>query len=111
MPVAPPRWCATCRTPHAGACPVRKKQQWQDYDARRPSSRDRGYDEKWRRCRAAFLAAHPLCADCHAIGLVRAADEVHHRVKLRVDPSRRLDWDNLLALCKSCHSARTSRGE
>lgn len=110
MPVAPPRWCPTCRVPHYEACPVRKKQRWQDQDARRPSSRDRGYDEAWRRCRNAFLAANPLCKDCLDRGRYRAAEEVHHVVKVRDDPSRRLDGDNLMALCKPCHSARTARG-
>ncbi|MBL8236464.1 MAG: HNH endonuclease [Bryobacterales bacterium] len=55
--------------------------------------------------------ANPLCADCLERGRYRAAEEVHHVVKVRDDPSRRLDWDALRALCKSCHSARTARGE
>lgn len=111
MPVAPKRFCALCRTAHDGACPVRQRQKWQDYDANRPSSTERGYDQRWRRCREAFLRAHPLCSDCCAAGLYRAAEEVHHTVKVRDDPSRRLDWTVLVSLCKSCHSVRTARGE
>lgn len=88
-----------------------RKKQWQDYDSRRPSRQERGYDEAWRRCRKAFLAANPLCHDCLERGWYRASVEAHHVVKVRDDPSRRLDWAVLMALCKPCHSARTGRGE
>jgi 5-methylcytosine-specific restriction protein A len=77
----------------------------------RPSAARRGYDHDWRRCQAAFLAANPLCADCLAAGRTEPAREAHHVVKVRDDPGRRLDWANLLPLCKSCHSKRTARGE
>ena len=111
MPLNPPRWCLFCRVAHQDRCPVRAKQRWKDYDSRRPGRQERGYDEAWRRCRAAFLAANPLCTDCLERRRYRASVEAHHIVKVRDDPSRRLDWDNLMALCKPCHSARTARGE
>jgi hypothetical protein len=57
MPIAPPRWCPVCRAAHRDGCPVRAKQRWKDYDSRRPGRQERGYDEAWRRCRKAFLAA------------------------------------------------------
>ena len=81
------------------------------YDQHRGNSTERGYDGAWRRFRAAFLRANPLCADCYSTGEVIAAAEVHHLVKLRDAPGRRLDPTNCRALCQPCHSARTARGE
>ena len=67
----------------------------------------------WRRFRAAYLRAHPLCADCEEQGRVAQAAEVHHVRKRRDDPhgEQWLDEDNCRGLCKPCHSARTGRGE
>jgi len=111
MPSAPRRWCAYCRGPHDGRCPVLQRQRERDCDASRPTPNSREYDSVWRRCRDGFLRANPLCGDCQRNGRLRAADEVHRAVKIRDDPSRRLDWSNLFALRKSCHSAPTTRGE
>ncbi|TXH46246.1 MAG: hypothetical protein E6Q97_29990 [Desulfurellales bacterium] len=55
------------------------------------------------------LRAYPLCADCANAGRVVVATEVHHRVALRNGGTH--DSDNLLSLCKPCHSVRTARGE
>lgn len=79
----------------------------------RPSSHARGYDRHWSRERKAFLAAHPFCHDCYSIGVIGngLADEVHHVDKVATHPHLRLDWSNLIALCKSHHSKRTARGE
>jgi 5-methylcytosine-specific restriction protein A len=69
----------------------------------RPSARARGYDARWQRTRAAFLADHPDCEQCG-----RPATDVHHR-----------DWQgplgpaghdplNLASLCHACHSRVTA---
>ena len=80
-------------------------------DARRGSSADRGYDAAWRRCRAAFLAAHPLCQcdDCKG-GTIRTtpATVVDHIVAVADAPELRLDWSNLRAMAKRCHDRRTA---
>lgn len=34
--------------------------------------------ERWRRLRRAKLSRDPLCEDCKAKGIIRAATEVHH---------------------------------
>jgi 5-methylcytosine-specific restriction protein A len=60
----------------------------------------------WRKLRAMQLAAHPLCADCVAGGRLRAASEVHHKIGRKLRPDLALDLDNLMSLCKSCHSKR-----
>lgn len=66
---------------------------------------------RWRRLRMAHLAEHPLCVDCQGQGRTTPATEVHHVTKRRVDPNAELDRDNLMSLCKACHSVRTARGE
>ncbi len=80
-------------------------------DANRGNSTERGYGSDWQRVRLAFLQHNPLCQDCQDAGRTAAACEVHHVAKVAVAPERRLDWDNLRALCKPCHSRRTARGE
>lgn len=66
----------------------------------RPSASARGYGRDWRARRLAFLRAHPLCARCG--GPAEHAD--HKRAKARGGSD---EWDNLEALCASCHSVKT----
>lgn len=78
----------------------------------RESAARRGYDATWAKCRAAFLRANPICHDCGAALLdQKRRGHVHHVQKLADRPDLRLDWSNLMALCDSCHTARTNRGE
>ena len=90
-------------------CP--KHQRTYTRDDNRPSSTARGYDKQWTRVRNAYLAQHPLCEDCHSKGIITAAREVHHKIRIAVDRSKRLDADNLMSLCRACHARRTMRGE
>jgi 5-methylcytosine-specific restriction protein A len=78
---------------------------------RRGSSTERGYDYQWQKLRLAKLRQDPLCADCLENGRTTGAEEVHHRAKVADEPQLRLDMDNLMSLCKPCHSVRTARGE
>lgn len=72
---------------------------------------DRVYrTQAWLRFRAAFLAEHPLCTDCPEHSQ-REATEVHHTRGLREHPEDAYDPEQCQALCKSCHSKRTARGE
>lgn len=77
----------------------------------RASAHARGYDRTWEKLRRAFLARHPLCARHQALDQLVPATEVHHVVPIETAPDRRLDWDNLEALCKPCHSAETARSQ
>lgn len=103
---------SSCRTP---GCPgiVRDGRcskcgpRSSDYDDRRGSASERGYDHQWRKLRLMFLRANPLCVECQRSGLVVAATEVDHIVaKSRGGGD---DWENLQGLCKSCHSRKTNR--
>lgn len=63
----------------------------------------------WKRLRAAYIAAHPLCAECEAIGRTTPANIIDHVVEMEDDPSKALDWDNLRGLCTSHHNSKTAR--
>lgn len=67
----------------------------------RPSASRRGYDAKWRRNRAKFLKANPYCELCGA-----PSTDVDHRLARAKGGTDH--WDNLQALCHSCHSRKTA---
>ena len=56
-----------------------------------------------------FAEANGLCENCKKNGIVRAAREIHHIVPIEKDYSKRLDCDNLIALCSECHNSVHSR--
>ncbi|WP_390905463.1 HNH endonuclease [Occallatibacter riparius] len=83
------------------------------YDKARGSAASRGYDRDWQAVREEFIKENPLCQDCLELNPPRPtpATEAHHVLKVVERPDLRLRKDNLRALCKECHSARTARGE
>jgi 5-methylcytosine-specific restriction protein A len=75
----------------------------------RPTANARGYNYRWQKVRAHYLRAHPLCADpdnIHGAGPVAATDVDHRRPRAQ---GGRDTWENLQALCHSCHSRKTAR--
>ncbi len=68
----------------------------------RPSARRRGYDAKWDKVRAAYLARFPLCEFCQDI-----ATAVDHIVPLR-QGGPRLCESNLRPVCRDCHAQLTA---
>lgn len=77
---------------------------------------ERGYDRQWRVLSERYRANHPVCQVCEWFYVrfgklpIRAAEQVHHIVKVRDAPQLRLDQDNLLAVCQECHEWAESRG-
>ena len=63
----------------------------------------------WVRARRGWLARHPLCVECNAVGVVVSATDVDHIIPHRGD--RALFWrsGNWQSLCKACHSRKTAR--
>ncbi|WP_353647022.1 HNH endonuclease signature motif containing protein [Mesorhizobium sp. WSM2240] len=76
------------------------------FDQQRPSARQRGYDSKWDKERAAYLKAHPRCVRCPSPATV-----VDHVTPHKGD--RRLFWSrsNWQPLCTPCHSSGKQREE
>lgn len=79
---------------------------------RDPETRKR-YGREWRRIRERYIHAHPLCEQCEKDSRLTIAEEVHHILPLSEGGTH--DGQNLMALCKSCHSKITAgagwRGE
>ena len=105
-PAKPLRPCAVRGCPRAavdrGRCLEHARAKQIEIDKQRPSAAERGYDEHWRRVRAAYLRKHPQCNRCSA-----PAVTVHHIV--RVEAGGTNQWANLEALCKRCHDAETMK--
>lgn len=109
MPSKPNRPCAVPGCPRVALagkarCEEHESQRQRQSDAQRPSAAARGYDAKWRVIRAQFLKAHPICSEPEC---GKPSSEPHHIVPLSAGGTNH--WDNLRALCKSCHSAITRR--
>lgn len=64
------------------------------------------YGAAWKRIRAAYVAKHPFCEQCWKDGKITPVQEVHHIVPLSRGGTH--DPDNLLSLCKICHSRITA---
>ena len=77
-------------------------------DKQRGNSAARGYGWRWRRYRAGYLRAHPLCVMCEAEGRTVLAVEVDHKVPHRGDMRLFWDRDNHQGLCKPHHSRKTA---
>ena len=104
MPSAPPKHCPAGHPPYSGGrCPACVKRSRAEHDAKRPSSRERGYDSKWERESKAFLGLHRYCAVCFA-----PATLVDHIRPHKSDKGlfwRRSNWQ---AMCSPCHSRKTA---
>lgn len=76
--------------------------------ARTPAHK-RGYDRRWHKARTAYLAEHPLCAECDKHGRVEAATCVDHIIPVRNGQNDPNFWreSNWAALCAACHNRKT----
>ena len=65
---------------------------------------------QWRTLRnQKFYDANGLCELCLKDGIINEAREIHHIVPIEKDWNKRLDYDNLIALCSDCHNAQHER--
>ena len=102
-----------CRYPGCAAltdfsyCPGHQKLMDRQYNRYgRTAEQKRRYNGAWPKIRSRFLSAHPLCEICRKEGRATPAAEVHHILPLAEGGTH--DPDNLMALCKSCHSRITA---
>ena len=72
---------------------------------RRDPETKKRYGSQWRKIRALYVKAHPLCEECLKHGRTIPVEQVHHIVPLSDGGTH--DLSNLMSLCKSCHSAIT----
>lgn len=61
--------------------------------------------KEWRIARKFVMQRDEyLCQECKAKGVLAQATSVHHKVPMYADWSKRLDFENLVALCYKCHA-------
>lgn len=105
-------WPTACSWPGCPAivrgryCQDHTRADRQRQDASRLPSSRRGYDAAWRRIRARVLAEQPWCS-CSTVTTRVRTTEVDHVVPLAAGGTGARS--NLIARCKSCHSAKTMR--
>ena len=109
MPRKPKRPCSYPGCSHltdGQYCDEHRKiaQHYYNRYQRDPDTQKR-YGRAWRRIRLQYIQAHPLCEQCELEGRLTLAEEVHHILPLANGGTN--DEDNLVALCKSCHSKVT----
>lgn len=63
--------------------------------------------KEWKEQSKQFLIKKPLCVECMKDNVVRRADVVDHITPLKIDWSKRLDWNNWQGLCHSHHNVKT----
>lgn len=107
VPYKPKRPCShpSCpRLTHSRFCEEHAKQHARLYERnqRNPNTHKR-YGSKWRKIRKEYLEHHPFCQLCREAGRRTRANTVHH-IKA-VSEGGSSEWNNLMALCRSCHSA------
>lgn len=112
MPVKPKRPCGINGCPeltNGRYCEKHEKlvaKNYERYD-RDPAMR-KHYGRTWRRIRDRYIVAHPLCEECNRHDRITVAEEVHHIISLSKGGTH--VNDNLMSLCKPCHSSITARG-
>lgn len=106
MPRKPPTPCSYPRCPrltHGRYCDEHAKLAEHNYRRyERDPEIDRRYGRQWRKIRARYVAEHPLCEQCQKEDRLTPTQEVHHILPLSKGGTH--DFDNLMALCKPCHS-------
>lgn len=56
-----------------------------------------------------FCDCDGLCEICKKRGIIREAREIHHIEPIETNWNKRLDYDNLIALCSDCHNQQHLR--
>ena len=73
-----------------------------------PEGRKKFYQSpEWRTMRRIKLVNNPFCEKCMKEGFTIMAEDVHHIIDIKNDPTKALKYDNLMSLCKPCHSEIT----
>jgi len=109
MPKMPRRPCGFPGCPNltdGRFCEEHAKQENRRYERyQRDPATKRRYGRAWQRIRDRYAAAHPFCEECYKRGVLTPTEEIHH-IKPLAHGGTHAD-DNLMALCKPCHSRIT----
>lgn len=106
MPKKPKRPCSHPGCPNltdGRFCEEHEKLANENYEKYgRNKDSKRRYGRAWKRIRDKYVSQHPFCDVCYANGILVETEEVHHKKPLSEGGTH--ERDNLIALCKSCHS-------
>lgn len=109
MPKMPRRPCGFPGCPNltdGRFCEEHAKQENRRYERyQRDPATKRRYGRAWQRIRDRYAAAHPFCEECYKRGVLTPTEEIHH-IKPLAHGGTHAE-DNLMALCKPCHSRIT----
>lgn len=114
MPMAPPR---PCNAPGCAAltqdrfCPDHARERERAEDRARGTARGRGYDTRWDKTSRAYLARHPFCLGCRAVGLTRASEVTDHILPFKGDERLKRDPANWQPACRWHHDIVKARLE
>ena len=88
----------------------RKRRPWQPDPSKWQTQEDNKFyhTTQWRKLRASFITAHPICVECESKGLVVQATVVDHITSIRFGGSP-TNEENLQSLCTSCHNSKSSK--
>jgi len=90
-----------------GAGGIRKIEVFKMNIEVKPEKVKRWYDSvRWRKARAYFLSARPLCQMCERVNKATAASIVDHREPHGGDYEKFWDQSNWQALCAACHGVK-----
>jgi 5-methylcytosine-specific restriction protein A len=120
MPIRPARLCAEPRcgrpstkgshycAPHKAQAEARRADQVKATHKRYNEKRDEAdafyKTERWRKLSIRYRKLHPLCEECERHGLITPSAMTDHIKARKTHPELSLAWDNLRALCWSCHN-------
>ncbi len=95
-------YCATCMP----IVEARKKKENQEYEKKRGSSRERGYDSAWQKASKAWLSKRKVCHYCG-----KPSECIDHIIAHKGD--KQLFWDkkNWRPSCIKCNSSKCAREE
>jgi len=106
MPTKPNRPCRYQGCPNLATsgeqyCPQHKAKTEQFYNKYQRPNDKHAYGRAWKRIRDRKIKENPLCEECLKVGIIKAAEEVHHILPLADGGTS--ERSNLISLCRSCH--------
>lgn len=114
MPTKPMRPCNHPGCPEltqGGFCNEHRRDRWQS-DEHRETAAERGYDWEWAEFSRRYKRKHPLCQRCNEQG-IKSMTQIPHHITPLAQGGEKYDEDNLMPLCRDCHSEihRNNRGK
>lgn len=114
----PNTYCDKCKDMISDLIEQRKQQNNSRYNRNRNTQYAKFYNSKeWRTLSKSYLIKHSMCEECEKEAKsnnkynIQIAEEVHHKEPIQTEIGwlRRLDWNNLIALCHCHHNIKHGR--